>query len=141
MKLVTNLLLNDIETAARGGDARPLKPEETLRLTGIDLETTAEQYDADYDANEVSADQKYDGKTILLTGVIESINEDFKGDAFLVLKTSKPFMGVHAELNERRKSRGCCAGERLLPIYLVCEWGLESWSRRARATASNLAST
>ena len=131
VKLVTNLLLNDIETAARGGDAL-LKPEETLRLTGIDLETTAEQYDADYDANEVSADQKYDGKTILLTGVIESINEDFKGDAFLVLKTSKPFMGVHAELNERGKA-GAAALAKSTTIYLVCESGtriMESASAR-----------
>ena len=110
-----------METSVRGGDTL-LKPEETLRLTGIDLETTAEQYDADYDANEVAADQKYEGKTILLTGVIESINEDFKGDAYLVLKASNPFIGVHAELNARGKA-AASAMAKGTTIYLVCDSG------------------
>jgi putative nucleic acid binding protein len=71
VKLVTNLLLEDMQTSVRGGAAQ-LKPEEMLRLTGIDLEATAMQYDADYAANEIAADQKYEGKKILLTGVIAS---------------------------------------------------------------------
>ena len=121
MELVMYGLVDDMEASVRGGDTL-LKPEETLRLTEIDLWTTAEQYDADYDANEVAADQKYEGKKILLTGVIESINEDFKGDAYLVLKTSNPFMGVHAELNARGKA-GASAMAKGTTIYLVCDSG------------------
>jgi tRNA_anti-like len=121
MELVMYGLVDDMEASVRGGDTL-LKPEETLRLTGIDLETTAEQYDADYDANEVAADQKYKGKKILLTGVIESINEDFKGGAYLVLKASNPFMGVHAELNSRGKA-GASAMAKGTTIYLVCDSG------------------
>lgn len=121
VKVVTNLLLNDMETAVRGGDAL-LKPEETVRLAGIDLEATAGQYDADYDANEVAADQKYEGKKILLTGVIESINKDFKGDAYLVLKARNPFMGVHAELDARGKA-GASAMAKGTTVYLVCDSG------------------
>src|SRR5215475_2126109 len=40
------------------------------------IEVTAKQYDADYDANEVSADNKYKGKKIKITGRIESIEKD-----------------------------------------------------------------
>jgi hypothetical protein len=121
VKLATDLLLDDMKTSVRGGDSL-LNAEETLHLTGIDLKTTAEQYDADYDANEVAADQKYEGKKILLTGVIESINKDFKGDAYLVLKTNNPFTGVHAELNERGKARASALAKGIT-IYLVCDSG------------------
>jgi hypothetical protein len=89
MELVTNVLLGDIKTSVRGGDSL-LTAEEALRLTGIDLKATAEQYDADFAANEIAADQKYKGKKILLTGVIESINKDFKGNAQIILKANNP---------------------------------------------------
>jgi hypothetical protein len=121
MELVTNLLLDDMKASVRGADTL-LSSEETLRLSGIDLKTTAEQYDADYAANEVAADEKYEGKKILLTGVIESVNKDFKGDAYLVLKASNPFLGVHAELNERGKA-GASALAKDTTIYLVCDSG------------------
>lgn len=121
MELVTYLLLDDMNASIRGVDTL-LTAEDTLHLAGIDLKTTAEQYDADYDANEVAADQKYAGKKILLTGVVESINKDFKGDAYLVLKASNPFMGVHAELNDRGKA-GASALAKGTTIYLVCDSG------------------
>jgi hypothetical protein len=121
VELVTNLLLQDMQTSVRGGDAL-MKPEEMLRLTGIDLEATAEQYDADYAANEIAADQKYKGRKILLTGVIGSINKDFKGDAYIVLKANNPFMGVHAELNERGTT-GASTLAKDTVVYLVCDSG------------------
>jgi tRNA_anti-like len=121
MKLVMYLLMDDMKGAI-GGAHTLLAADDTLLLTGIDLQTTAEQYDADYDANEVAADQKYEGKKLLLTGVIESINEDFKGDAYVVLKGSNPLMGVHAELNERGKA-GASALAKGTTIYLVCDSG------------------
>ena len=121
MALATYLLLDDMRASVRGADT-VLNAEETLRLTGIDLKTTAEQYDSDYVANEVAADQKYEGKKILLTGVIESINKDFKGDAYLVLKGNNPFMGVHAELNERGTA-GASALAKDTAIQLVCDSG------------------
>jgi hypothetical protein len=121
MELVTYLLLDDMKASIRGADTL-LTAEDTLHLAGIDLETTAEQYDADYDANEVAADQKYDGKKILLTAVVDSINKDFNGDAYLVLKANNPLMGVHAELNERGKA-GASALAKGTTIYLVCDSG------------------
>jgi hypothetical protein len=121
MELVTYLLLDDMKASIRGADTQ-LTAEDTLRLSGIDLKTTAEQYYADYDANEVAADQKYRGKKILLTGVIESINKDFMGDAYLVLKASNPFLGVHAELNERGMA-GASVLAKDTTIYLVCDSG------------------
>jgi len=121
VELVTNLLVNDMKDSLMGASTF-LTTEEKLRLTGIDLETTAMQYDADYDANEVAADQKYGGKKILLAGVIDSINKDFKGDAYLVLKANNPFMGVHAELNENGKA-GASSLTKNTEIFLVCDSG------------------
>jgi hypothetical protein len=120
-KLVMYLLMDDMKGSI-GGAHTLLTADDTLLLTGIDLQTTAEQYDADYDANEVAADQKYKGKKILLTGVIESVNEDFKDDAYVVLKASNPILGVHAELNERGKA-GASALAKGTAIYLVCDSG------------------
>jgi hypothetical protein len=93
-----------------------------LRLTAIDIWTTAKLYDADYAANEVAADEKYTGKKILLIGTVASINKDFIGDAFIVLEANNPFLGVHAGLNDR----GMLGAARLkkgMTIYLVCDSG------------------
>ena len=121
VELVTNLLVSDLKDSAKGASTF-LAAEEKLRLTGIDIEATAVQYDTDYDANEVAADQKYEGKKILLTGVIDSINKDFLGNAYLVLRANNPFMGVRAELNENGKA-GASSLTKNTEIFLVCDSG------------------
>ncbi len=49
------------------------------------IEITAQQLYSDYDANEIAADQKYKGKLLKVTGVINSIGTDILGDPYIVL--------------------------------------------------------
>ncbi|MET0888810.1 MAG: hypothetical protein ABWY09_01615 [Stenotrophomonas maltophilia] len=41
------------------------------------IEVTAQQLHQDYEANEIAADAKYKGKTLLISGTVESIESDF----------------------------------------------------------------
>lgn len=51
------------------------------------VEVSAKQLYADYDANEVSADDKYKGKVLRVTGVIETIGKDILGAPFVEFTT------------------------------------------------------
>lgn len=46
---------------------------------------TATELYAAYDANAVAADAKYKGQVIQVTGVVDSIDEDIMGDAYVTL--------------------------------------------------------
>lgn len=52
---------------------------------------TASDLMAEYEANEVSADQKYKGKTFYVSGRIESIGKDFTDDIYVTLKTGDQY--------------------------------------------------
>lgn len=55
--------------------APPVAPV-TPDAAELPIEVTAKQLFADYEANEVSADDKYRGKPLLVTGVIKKISKD-----------------------------------------------------------------
>lgn len=57
---------------------------------------TAEQLRKDYEANEVSADDRYRKQALLVTGRVDSIKKDFSDHPYVVLATSNRFEGVHA---------------------------------------------
>lgn len=46
---------------------------------------TAEQLYREYDSNEVSADAKYKGKVIIVSGTIQAIGKDIMDDAYIVI--------------------------------------------------------
>lgn len=49
------------------------------------INVSAVQLASDYHANEVSADEKYKGNTLIVTGTVDSINEDFLNDPYIQL--------------------------------------------------------
>lgn len=49
------------------------------------ITVTAEQYNKDYQANEVTADNKYKDKTIEITGKVKSIDKDFADKVYITL--------------------------------------------------------
>ena len=51
---------------------------------------------AAYEANEVAADEKFSGKLIEVTGVIDSISKDIMGDPYVTLGSGKDFAHVQA---------------------------------------------
>lgn len=59
---------------------------------------SARQYHSIYRANEVSADEQFNGKPVVVTGTIDSINKDAFGNAFLNLTAGGAFSVVRANL-------------------------------------------
>ncbi len=50
-----------------------------------DLKVSATRLYADYDGNEVAADQKYKGKTLLVTGTVDDIGKDIMDTMYVTL--------------------------------------------------------
>lgn len=54
----------------------------------------------DYDSNEVYADEKYKNKEFMVTGAVNSVDKDFKGNALLILNGNGYFGHVVANFGE-----------------------------------------
>jgi hypothetical protein len=63
---------------------------------GIPIPLSADQLKREYDANEVAADMRYKGKTLIVTGTIRSIDKDFLDHPVLNLDTDDQFTSVQA---------------------------------------------
>ena len=50
------------------------------------LEASAAQLASAYDRNTVAADQKYKGKRLKVTGVVDSINTDLFGNPYITMR-------------------------------------------------------
>ena len=64
---------------------KQIDPESKL-FPKVDMEVTASELYRAYEANEVSADQQYKGKRLLITGVVENIGKDVMGNPYVALK-------------------------------------------------------
>jgi hypothetical protein len=62
---------------------------------------------ADYQANEVSADEKYKGKKLLVTGTVAGIDKTgLTGETIMVkIATANQFMPISAEMEDEEKSK------------------------------------
>jgi hypothetical protein len=60
---------------------------------------------ADYQANEVSADDKYKGKTLLVSGAVADIRKGPLGGITVGLSTSNPILSVDASLADSEASK------------------------------------
>jgi hypothetical protein len=65
---------------------------------------TAVQLFRDYHANEVSADSKYKGQQLLVTGRVAKIRKDFTDDIVLDLMTPNQFMSAMAQIQKQDHS-------------------------------------
>jgi hypothetical protein len=66
---------------------------------------TATQLFNDYQGNEVAADDKYKGKTLLVTGTISDVKKDFTDSIVIGLRTSNQFMPIDAHVDDSEKSK------------------------------------
>jgi hypothetical protein len=97
-------------------------PTPTIAATPS-LAVTAPQLYRDYHRNEVSADTKYKGKTLAVTGRVTGISKDFAGGVYLTLDNGESeFLGIHAELqpSEVDKASTLSKGR---TVTVVCEGG------------------
>jgi len=69
------------------------------------IEINARDLDAEYDANEAAAQQKYGDATLMVSGVINSINLDMTNDVYLVLNGNNMFLGPQAHLSDASKGQ------------------------------------
>lgn len=99
--LATNAMFSNINGSA---STHPTSQQENVSSVPA-LEVDAMQLYNDYQRNEVSADEKYKGKTLLVTGVVGGINKDYADKAYIKLSTDNMFMSVMARLQAGEVSR------------------------------------
>jgi hypothetical protein len=99
------------------------------------IPVTAAALQSAYDKNEVSADQAYKNKSLLVSGTIQSIDKDAFDDIVVQLRTGNEFMPAHAylgnehenlaaSLNKGQKVTWQCTGGGLIigsPILKDCQ--------------------
>ena len=86
------------------------KPVESLDKKKADVEISAEQLLADYEANEQAANEKYLGKVVAVTGKVVEVTTE-EGKSKIHLETSNPISVVITELEEGNNTEGLQAGD------------------------------
>lgn len=85
-------------SAAGSATAAPAAPARKV------VTVTARELFAEYEANEVAADERFKGVTIRVTGKVASIDKSLFDSMFVVLRTSNQFAGVHMEIDKSQAS-------------------------------------
>lgn len=121
LKFIQDVVLDDMLNAVQGFDSQTDKNKalKNLNITAsVDAKTLAEEYAA----NEVAADQKYKVRKsyILVSGVVESINKDFKGDPYVSLRGNVQFQDVQARFSDSDVS-SLAALKKGQKVMFVCE--------------------
>ncbi|MEO6776140.1 MAG: hypothetical protein ABI467_24505 [Kofleriaceae bacterium] len=82
------------------------------------FEVTAKQLFADYQANEVRADDRYKGKLLRVSGRVAKIAKDITGDPYVGLATANEFEIVQAVFDD---NSGLAALVKGMPLALRCQ--------------------
>lgn len=96
------MLNEDFDEWLKGEESAFGKLHEKTILT--DGAFSASAITKNYEDNEVAADNKFKGKKIRITGIVESINKDIGGGVFLALKGNKIFGGLSASMAKESAS-------------------------------------
>jgi hypothetical protein len=101
LKLVTYLLADDMSGMLARDQSSPVWPKVEDLLTWLHLawRIPAANYETEYDANEIAADNKFKGQRILVIGSVSSVSKDFTDESYVLLRGSG-LVGVRAQLNE-----------------------------------------
>ncbi|MDR3453567.1 MAG: TonB C-terminal domain-containing protein [Rhodoferax sp.] len=114
-------VINDPDKKAR--DDTPVSAQDTGTSPAAAVEPAihvdSARLFADYSANEVSADLKYKGHRLAVSGVVQSINKDITDDTYLKLATENEFMGIHADLKKQYVSQAASLTKGQ-PITVIC---------------------
>ena len=120
VRLAAFLFADDFENYLEGNDSI-LSKADLQEISQVGVISTSHEYQQDYDANEIAADNKYRGKKILLTGVIDSINKNAFDQGYLTLRSGS-LVGVEAQLNPNalQQAASLSRGTR---VMIVCDPG------------------
>jgi hypothetical protein len=95
------------------GANRKKEQERAEVTTAAPIDVRASELQADYDANEVAADDKYKGAVLRITGTVESINKNILDDPYVILHTGD-FKGVHCHFNSSQGLQALRKGEQVV---------------------------
>lgn len=81
------------------------KKAETAAPPVAAVEVTSQQLCADYDANEISADEKYKGKTLKITGTVDNIAKDLTDTMYVTLTSGQPLTRTQCYFDDSAKDQ------------------------------------
>ena len=108
-----------IGSIAASADPKSSEPQNTAvektetETPKSDIVVSAMELDKEYKANEVAADEKYKGKTLEISGTVESIQKDFMDDPFVVLTTGEYAFGVNCSLENKSDAINLKKGQKV----------------------------
>jgi hypothetical protein len=86
------------------------KPVESLENKEADVTIAADQLIADYESDEKTANEKYLGKVVVVSGKIAGITNE-EGKKKVNLETSNPISAVICEMEGNKKTENLKAGD------------------------------
>jgi hypothetical protein len=92
-----------IFAAASGETEEAAEMELSSQATAMSVSAT--RLYADYRANEISADQRYKGKALLVTGVVDNIGKDMMDTMYVTLKGDEILGSVQCYFAESHASK------------------------------------
>ena len=111
------------EDSAKAKFTKVANRQKELTDNGKHEYTTAEELYRDYQSNEVSADEKYRGKAVTISGIMGSVAKSFNDAPYLLYAVGKLSFGcVHADLFEvqikigQNGITGCSVNEKVANI-------------------------
>lgn len=102
-----------IAAAAGKGKDRHAGPAAPAADLEPPIGVSAEQLRKDYKANEVSADERYRGHALLVTGAVRAVKKDILDDPYVELSTSNDFESVPAHFAETGALGKLSRGDRI----------------------------
>lgn len=69
------------------------------------IDVTARELEKAYAENEVAADERYRGKVLRVSGVIDQISKDALGEMVVMLRSPNVMGGVHCTFDDKQKSQ------------------------------------
>lgn len=99
MKRTLQIVLALVVIGAIGGYMMYNKPHENIEKASIDLTTTAEAIFADFETDEMAANEKYNDKLVEVTGKVVKSSKDESGIVNVILDSGSMF-GVVCKLDE-----------------------------------------
>lgn len=114
----------DAQHAAASAAAAPAEPTAPPRPKAPPMQVTAKQLYAEYQANEVSADEKYKGQSLVVSGPIHAIEKDAFGNVIVRLGIGDQFglQSVMGKLDDSQKAKAMSLVKGK-PLALSCQGG------------------
>jgi hypothetical protein len=94
-----------LASALAVGACKKPTPSEAAASNEKPVVVKATDLQADYQKNEVAADEKYKGKRVRVVGQLDAIEKDAFDDMIVRVKAPPSLLGVHATMRADQKSK------------------------------------